>query len=117
MTRLDLTPPRQDLTLYVGDDPRIGLNFWTNRTKTVPLDVSGYTDWQGSIKAPTGETIEFSIDTELAAVGRVIITYEGDELRGFPKRRNRWDIRALDEDGLQTTFKRGRVSIVEDTTE
>lgn len=117
MATLDLIPKELDLKLYVGDDPRLKLTFWTDKTKTETVDLSDYTGWAASIKSKDGESeTAFTFDLTDAADGVVILSLDGDTLRGFPHQGNRWDTKVIDPDGREVSLYRGRVLIVEDVT-
>jgi hypothetical protein len=113
---LDLLPTILDLRLYVGDDPKLQLVIWTDETKTEALDLSSYTDWEARIKSPAGATVDWSIDTSEAESGIIALTLEGEDVRDFPNRGNRWDVRVVSPEGREITLMQGRVSFREDVS-
>jgi hypothetical protein len=116
MATLDLRPQELDLKLYIGDDPRLGFTFYEDSTKTSTVDLSDYTSWAATIVTPAGSSASFTVDTTDAALGRIILELEGNDIRGFPHKGNRWDFRCVDPDGKEITIARGRVPLIEDVT-
>lgn len=111
---LDLLPARVDLRLYVGDDVAIQLIFWTDTTKTVRLDVSGYSSWAAQIRDPAGTPVSFTVDDGDAADGVIVLDLEGNDVRGLPRRGNRWDVRCVSPAGKEITPMSGRVIFKQD---
>lgn len=116
MATLDLLPTTLDLRLYVGDDPKLQLVFWADETKIDVMDLSDYTGWAATIRAPAGDTVAWSVDTSEAESGIVTLTLEGQDVRNFPNRGSKWDVRTITPEGREVTLMQGRVSVRQDVT-
>jgi hypothetical protein len=108
---LDLTPRIVDLKLYLEDDPLISLPFWTDATKKVPFDLTGYTTWVATVKAPDGTTVPLTVDATQQAASIITVAVNGAALVALPVKGCRWDFRGSDPLGREITFVQGRVSL------
>lgn len=117
MPTLDLTPAQLDLRLYVGDDPVVELRVWTDAAKTEGFDFTNYTGWASVVRAPSGSTAAFTIDTTDVATGVLRLRLEGDDVRTFPRTGCRWDVQCVDPDGRDLTLLTGRVVLRDDQTQ
>lgn len=116
MPTLDLTPRTLDLKLEVGDDPTIQLTFWTDDTKTVLLDLTGYTGWAATIKTASGDSATWTVDASQQASSVIVLQLDGDLVRGFASRGTRWDVKVIDADAREVTLIQGRVTFRQDVT-
>lgn len=116
MSILNFTAPVVNLKLEAGDDPIIGFNFWSDKAKTIPFDLTGFTGLASTIRSPTGAESSLIVIATGGASGQLAFQVDGSAIRTFPARGCMWDARVVTPDGREVTIAQGRVKIKQDVT-